>query len=201
MRRVGSLFSGIGGLDRAVCEVLDGKVSWFVENDPAASAVLAARWPDVLNLGDVTGVDWSVVPPVDVLCGGSPCQDISTAGRQGGIAEGTRSGLWFAYLKAISVIRPEMVVFENVDAIRSVRSPGMVEPCETCMGIDPQRQSGMRALGIVLGGLADLGYDAEWTSVRASDVGYCHRRQRIFLVAWPAANSADNRRAGPRSAW
>lgn len=79
------MFSGAGGLDLAVEAVFGGRTVWHCEQDPAASKVLAYRWPGVPNLGDITAVDWSRVEPVDVLCGGFPCQDVSAAGRRAAV--------------------------------------------------------------------------------------------------------------------
>lgn len=90
--RIGSLFSGAGGLDMAVESVFAGRTVWHSEIDNAASKVLAHRWPDVPNLGSITEIDWATVNPVDVLCGGFPCQDVSAAGKRAGIKDGTRSG-------------------------------------------------------------------------------------------------------------
>ena len=103
--KVGSLFSGYGGLDLAVTSVLGGEVAWHVEIDKAASRILAHHWPDVPNLGDISAVDWTTVEPVDVLTGGFPCQDVSHAGKRAGIAPGTRSGLWSEFARAIQALR------------------------------------------------------------------------------------------------
>ena len=91
--RIGSLFSGAGGLDMAVEAVFGGTTVWHSEIDKAASKVLAHRWPGVPNLGSITEIDWATVEPVDVLCGGFPCTDVSAAGKRAGM-HGTRSGLW-----------------------------------------------------------------------------------------------------------
>lgn len=96
--------------------------------------------------------------PVDVICGGFPCQDLSYAGKGAGLA-GERSGLWYEYLRIVRELRPRLVIVENVAALRS------------------------RGLGVVLGDLAALGYDSVWTSIRAADVGAPHRRERLFIVA------------------
>lgn len=117
--RIGSLFSGAGGLDMAVQAVFGGDVMWHSEVDPAASKVLAHRFPDVPNLGDITQVDWTQVEPVDVLCGGFPCQDVSAAGRRAGIKDGTRSGLWAIFADAIAALKPSIVVIENVRGLLS----------------------------------------------------------------------------------
>lgn len=111
---VGSLFSGGGGLDIAVCEAFGGEVAWHCEVDPAAVKVLAHHWPTVRNLGDITKVDWAAVPRVHVMCGGFPCQDVSAAGKRAGLKRGTRTGLWHHTAHAIGVLRPRWAVLENV---------------------------------------------------------------------------------------
>lgn len=82
--RIGSLFSGYGGLDMAVMDTLGGSLAWYSEIEPAACTILAAHYPGVPNLGDITTVDWATVPPVDVLTGGYPCQPFSHAGQRKG---------------------------------------------------------------------------------------------------------------------
>jgi DNA (cytosine-5)-methyltransferase 1 len=184
--RVGSLFSGVGGLcELGVAPALGGRVVWHCEVDPAAAAVLAHHWPGTPNLGDVAEVEWAAVPPVDVLVGGFPCTDVSQAGRQVGLAPGTRSGLWCHMARAVEVLRPQLVVVENVWGLLSAPTVGQVEPCPWCVG--DGGAGGMRALGAVLGDLADCGYDAEWICLPASDVGAPHARQRVFVAAVPAA--------------
>lgn len=108
-----------GGLDLAVEEVFGARTVWHCDLDPAASKVLAYRWPGVPNLGDITIVDWSQVEPVEILCGGFPCQDVSPAGRRAGLKDGTRSGLWAMFAEAIAVLRPKVVVIENVRGLLS----------------------------------------------------------------------------------
>lgn len=180
---IGSLFSGAGGLDMAVEHVFGGNVVWHCEQDKAASKVLAHRWPNVPNLGDITAVDWTAVEPVDVLCGGFPCTDVSAAGKRAGIAEGTRSGLWSEMAVAIGVLRPSIVIIENVRGLLSARAHRNVESADTTLGNKSERFI-LRAAGAVLGDLADLGYDAQWTTVAAGDVGAPHRRERVFVVAY-----------------
>src|SRR5687767_3617024 len=107
--RIGSLFSGYGGLDLGVAALVDSEVLWHCEIDPAAVILLAHHWPDTPNLGDVREVDWSAVPAVDVLTGGFPCQDVSVAGRRAGVRDGTRSGLWAHMVKAVAALRPGFV--------------------------------------------------------------------------------------------
>jgi DNA (cytosine-5)-methyltransferase 1 len=179
--RIGSLFSGYGGLDLGVQAKLGGAVVWHAEVDPNASRVLAHHWPDVPNLGDITRVDWSQVDPVDVLTGGFPCQDVSSAGKRVGLRPGTRSGLWSQMAYVVSVLRPRLVIAENVRGLLSAPAASDVEPCPWCLGEDTSHA--LRALGAVLGDLADLGYDTAWCGLRASDVGAPHQRFRVFVAA------------------
>lgn len=184
--RVGGLFAGYGGLELGLSSVLpDTHPAWFSEFDEAPSKVLAHHWPGVPNLGDVTAIDWASVEPVDVIAGGSPCQDLSAAGKRAGMKPGTRSGLWAAMCRAIDVIRPSLVVWENVGGAFSAAASSEVELCPGCMG-DGRPEPPLRALGRVLGDLSDLGYDAWWYGLRASDVGAAHGRFRVFVFATPA---------------
>jgi DNA (cytosine-5)-methyltransferase 1 len=161
--------TGYGGLDLAIAAVLAIEHAWVADPDPGAAAILAHRFPDVPNLGDITALDWTTVPRVDILAAGFPCQDISYAGRGAGIRKGTRSGLWHTIADAVSVLRPGLVVLENVRAIVT-RRPG---------------------LDVVLGDLARLGFDADWTCLRASNIGAPHRRERWFLAAYPNRERDD----------
>ncbi|WP_198517786.1 DNA cytosine methyltransferase [Microbacterium lacus] len=117
--RVGSLFSGDGGLDLAVEEAFGARTIWFSEINEPVARVFAHHWPDAPNLGDITTMDWNTVPPVDILCGGFPCQDVSTVGKMAGLKPGTRSGLWAHMAAAIDVLQPEWVVIENVRGLLS----------------------------------------------------------------------------------
>lgn len=182
--RIGSLFSGYGGLDVGVINVLGGSVVWHVEFDAAPSKILNKNFPGVPNHGDITKVDWTTVQPIDVLTGGFPCQDVSLAGKRAGMKNGTRSGLWAEFANAIQILRPEMVVIENVRGLLSATTNGSVEFCPWCMGETDSKYS-LRALGAVLGDLSDLGYNARWEIISASDAGAPHRRQRVFILAYP----------------
>lgn len=183
---IGSLFSGYGGLDMAVEQVTGATPAWFVEYDTAPSRILAHHWPDVPNYGDVTKVDWATMPPVDIITGGSPCQDLSTAGKSAGMTEGTRSNLWVNMREAIRIIRPRLVVWENVQGALSAKaaSDSDMEPGSRQVG--DVGGDNLRALGRVLGDLAEIGYDARWTTLRASDIGAPHHRACVFLIAMPA---------------
>jgi DNA (cytosine-5)-methyltransferase 1 len=183
--QVGSLFTGYGGLDTAVRQVLGGELAWVSDNHPSAVKLLDHRHPGVPNLGDITAIDWASVLPVDVLAAGFPCQDISNAGQRAGI-EGKRSGLWSHVADAVRVLRPRLVVLENVSALL------------------------VRGLDRVAADLAEVGYDLRWTCLRAADVGAPHRRERWFglavpaghtaLLGWDAAPAPDRGGERPRSA-
>lgn len=182
--KIGSLFSGYGGLDLAVSKMTGATVAWHCEWEEAPSKILEAHFPNIPNYKDVSKVDWSKVEPVDILTGGFPCQDLSLAGKRAGMKDGNRSGLWSEFYKAIEIIQPKLVVIENVRGLLSAKAnSGMEYPTEI---MDQTRGKPLlRALGAVLGDLADIGYDAKWTSVRASDAGAPHQRFRVFITAFP----------------
>lgn len=182
--KIGSLFSGYGGLDMAVEAITGATPAWFCEWDEAPSKILNHHWPHVPNLSDITQVDWSQVEPVDIITGGSPCQDLSAAGRRAGMVEGTRSNLWVNMREAIAVIKPRLVVWENVRGALSASATSDSD-LEHRSGLLGGGDGHLRALGRVLGDLTDLGYDTEWEVVRASDVGAPHHRARVFLIAYP----------------
>lgn len=162
-----SLFSGAGGLDLAVRIAMPtARCVCYVEREIGAARILAARMED----GSIEPAPiWSDIRSFDCrrwrgrvagIIGGFPCTDLSVAGKQAGI-HGEHSGLWFEYLRIIREVQPRWVYIENVPAV--IAFP---------------------AGGIVLGGLAEIGFDAEWISLRASDVGAPHRRERVFILAW-----------------
>lgn len=154
---IGSLFSGIGGLELGLERAGLGPVLWHVEIDPFCRRVLEKHWPRVTRYEDVREVGSCNLAPVDVVCGGFPCQDVSDS--QGVGLAGARSGLWREMLRLVRELRPRFVVVENVAALAT------------------------RGLDVVLGGLAACGYDAIWLPLRAADVGLPHGRRRLFLVA------------------
>ena len=169
----------------AMAPVFGAELVWVADNDPDVCTILDARFPGVPNLGDIREVDWEAVPPVDVLTAVFPCQDVSAAGQRAGLQPGNRSGLWLNIVQAIAVLRPQIVIIENVRGLLSASAHSDVEPCEMCMGDSPARR--LRALGAVLGSLANLGFDAEWQLVSAADAGSCHKRERVWILAWQAA--------------
>lgn len=155
------LFSGIGGFALGMPPV-DRR--FYSEIDDYACKVYQKRFPYAIPLGDIRNIDGERLKREYIgqwiITGGFPCQDISVAGKGEGLS-GERSGLWFEMHRLIREIRPRIVVAENVSALT------------------------VRGLDAVLGSLAEIGYDAEWTCIRASDVGAPHRRERIWIVAYP----------------
>lgn len=165
---IGSLFSGIGGLDLGVEAATGGRVIWHAESSQFCRDILARHWPDARSYYDVRKVDEKAERPT-IICGGFPCQDISGAGKQRGI-DGPQSGLWREFARVLRALRPPIVVVENVSALAR------------------------RGLDRVLGDLAQCGYDAEWSCLRASDIGAPHLRRRLFLVAVQGSLSDSDKR-------
>jgi DNA (cytosine-5)-methyltransferase 1 len=155
---VGSLFSGIGGLDLGL-ERAGMEVIWQSEIDPYACRVLNKHWPKVVNHGNIKEIDWTRVQRPDVICGGYPCQPFSTAGQRKG--ENDPRHLWPWVRQAISELRPRYAILENVRGHLSM--------------------GGMS----VIGDLTNIGYDCQWRVISASSVGANHKRERVFIVAYP----------------
>lgn len=187
MTTIGSLFTGYGGLAMAVHKALDpdARVVWMSDVEPGPCRLAEVHWPGVPNLGDITQIDWETVEPVDIICGSSPCQDLSFAGKRAGMAQGTRSGLWKSMFEAIKALRPRLVVWENVKGALTSGAFSLVEQEQGLLG-DGTDGPVLRAAGRVVGDLAGIGYDAQWCTIRASDVGAPHRRERLFVVSHPA---------------
>ena len=159
-------FSGIGGF-KVAQEIVGGfETTQFVENDPYCQKVLKKHWPHIPIHDDIR--TFTAEPfQYDAVCGGFPCQDVSTAGRGKGITQETRSGLFYELMRVIRMVRPKYVILENVAAILN------------------------NGLDIVLGELSQAGYDAEWAVISASSLGACHRRSRWWLVAYPKSQSSN----------
>jgi DNA (cytosine-5)-methyltransferase 1 len=160
MPTFGSLFAGIGGIDLGL-ERAGWTGRWQVEWDDYCQRVLAKHWPDIPRYGDITTVDWNGVERVDLIAGGFPCQPFSVAGRRKGLDDDR--WLWPEFARAVGALRPSFVLVENV--------PGLLAG---------------GGMGSILGGLADLGYDAEWDSIPAAAVGAPHLRYRVWIVAYRA---------------
>lgn len=168
--RILDLFSGIGGFSYAGEKLVGGfETVQFVEQNLFCQQVLAKHWPDVPIHDDIKTYE-PVEGSADIICGGFPCQDISVAGRQAGIKEGTRSGLFYELMRVVCGVRPRYVVLENVAAILT------------------------NGLGTVLGEMAAAGYDTEWACIPARDVGAVHKRDRWWLIAYPNGTRAQGLR-------
>jgi len=161
--KFGSLFSGIGGFDLGF-ERAGMECSWQVEIDDACNKVLEKHWPLVKRYKDVREVGKHNLEPVDVICGGFPCQDVSLAGDRLGL-NGKRSTLWSEFFRIICEINPKWVVAENVFGLLS--------------------SDNGKFFGNILGDLATIGFDAEWQVLPAQKFGAPHRRERIYIVAYP----------------
>lgn len=170
MIKIGSLFSGIGGfelgLERAIPK---SETIWQVEQNTFCQKVLSKHWPNAKIYNDVRNITRDNVKPIDILCGGFPCQDISLAGKLRGL-HGEKSGLWWEMLRIIGELAPKIIVLENVAAI-TIRGG-----CE------------------VIGSLTEIGYCTEWTVISAKDFGAPHLRRRWFAVAYTDSASCKRSR-------
>lgn len=194
---IGSLFSGIGGFDLAFRNA-GAEASWFCEKDEDCQSVLRRHWPSVPIYDDITAA--SNLPPVDIVCGGWPCQDLSVAGKRAGLS-GDRSGLFFEFIRTINEVRPLYVVWENVPGLRtscSCRSCGRrCADCNELAGADDSaclvcgsekfRGRVLRAhrgadLFTVVSTFGFIGFDGAWTLLDSQYFGVAQRRQRMFGV-------------------
>ena len=167
MLTFGSLFAGIGGFDLGF-ERAGMTCKWQVEIDEFCLKVLAKHWPKVKRYGDIRETGKHNLEPVDVICGGFPCVDISRAGKKDGI-NGRESRLWFEYFRIISELRPRYAVVENVSDLL------------------------WRGAEIVFRDLASIGYDAEWEIIPAAAIGSPQIRERLFVVAYTDGKHGNTR--------
>jgi DNA (cytosine-5)-methyltransferase 1 len=173
MLRVLDLFSGIGGMSLGLQRTGGFRTVAFCEIDPFARCVLTKHWPGVPIYEDVRELTARRLAAdgigVDVIAGGFPCQDVSTANVEAKGLDGDRSGLWFEYARIIGELRPSLEFIEIVAELRA------------------------RGMGRVLGSLAELGYDAEWRMLRGIDVGLPFIGERIWIVATPSRAGRERR--------
>ena len=160
----GSLFTGIGGLDLGL-EQAGMECAWQIEWDDYCNKVLEKHWPNIRRYRDVKDCGKHNLESVDLICGGFPCQPVSTAGKRKGKED--ERWLWPEFLRIIRELRPRWVLVENVPGLLSIDSGGL--------------------FGGILRDLAQSGYDAEWDCIPAAAVGAPHLRYRIFVVAYPKA--------------
>ena len=165
------LFSGIGGFALgAYWAGMKFKKHYFSEIDPYCIELYKKRFPDAIELGDITKINWKNLPKDNyIVTGGFPCQDISIAGKGEGI-HGKRSNLWFTMSDTIRILRPRFTIIENVSEL-------------------PRN-----GLNIVLSNLAEIGYDAEWQMISALDMGAPHLRKRIWIVTYPCDNNYEEKK-------
>ena len=154
--KVGSLFSGIGGFDLGL-ERAGMTVKWQVEIDEFCNRVLAKYWPNVKRYRDIKAIGGEELEPVDVICGGFPCQPFSAAGKRRSKQDDRY--LWPEMLRVISTVRPTWVIGENVAGIISL------------------------ALDDVLADLENEGYSCETLVIPACAVNAPHRRDRVWILA------------------
>ena len=237
MLTVGSLCSGYGGIELALSDVLDVDLAWYAEYDDAPAAIMAHHHPGVPNHRDITRIDWTALPPVDIITAGFPCQPFSHAGKRLGAND--ERHLWPYIAQAIDTLRPRLVMLENVRGlmsaqgepdpawvadldrrashwkkvtqlvdhkIRKARTRGHLDRIarleadavrlsdQRRVAVDTVRRARarlVRAIGVVVRDLANLGYDARWYGLRAADVGAAHGRWRVFIFAFPAHAEGD----------
>lgn len=176
--RVLDLFSGIGGFSLGLERTGGFETVAFCEIEEFPRRVLAKHWPEVPQYDDVRTLTATQLAAdgiaVDVICGGFPCQDLSLAGKRGGLGA-ERSGLWTEYFRLIDEIGPSFVIVEN--------TPGLLS-----LGMDR-----------VLADLAAIGFDAQWDCIPANRVGAPHERDRVWIVAYPNEDRLQERMhvAGP----
>lgn len=169
MLTIGSLFSGIGGLELGLERAGLGPVKWQVEIDDYCNKVLEKHWPDTRRYQDIKAIREGELEPVDLICGGFPCQPVSCAGSRK--AQADDRWLWPEYARVIRMVKPRWVVAENVPGLLTADSNG--------------------AMGEVLRNLALCGYDTEWDCVSAQSVGAWHRRDRIIIIAHSDTDRCD----------
>jgi DNA (cytosine-5)-methyltransferase 1 len=169
--KIGSLCSGYGGLDMAVEAYYNAETVWMCDIDKYSSIVIKERW-GLPNLADLKTVDWSAVEPIDILTAGYPCQPFSEAGLRKGLED--ERHIWPYIKEIISTLQPKRVILENV---RGHLTLGFKE---------------------VLKDLTEIGYDAKWAIVRASDVGAPHQRERLFIIAYPNSSAHQQSRRANR---
>jgi DNA (cytosine-5)-methyltransferase 1 len=179
--RVGSLFSGIGGLDLGL-ERAGMQIIYQVEKDPYCQKVLAKHWPEVPCYGDIKEIDFTTLPAVDLICGGFPCQPVSCAGKRQGDQD--ERWLWPEFYRAICEARPRWILVENV--------PGLLSASDG------------RLFGGILRDLAYIGFDAQWRMLPAHWFGAPHQRERFYMLSYPSSKWGKDRylfSSIPKKAW
>tara|TARA_Y100000593_G_C4225188_1_gene294030 strand:- start:49 stop:822 length:774 start_codon:yes stop_codon:yes gene_type:complete len=170
MITIGSLFSGIGAFEYGLeMSIPNAKTLWQVEKEEFCQAILKKHWPNAEMFSDVRKVGSHNLKKITILTGGFPCQDISICNSKGAGLNGEKSNLWWEMWRITRELRPKIICVENSSVIS------------------------IRGLSTVLGSLAEIGYDAEWATLRASWFGSPQKRDRCFIVGYPKGMS-NNRR-------
>lgn len=187
--RVLDLFSGIGGFSLGLERTGGFETVAFCEISKFPRLVLAKHWPETPIYEDVrtlTAAQLAAdgITRVDVITGGFPCQDLSVAGKQAGMGEGTRSGLWSEIQRLARELSPSFIIVENVANLLSGPS---------------EKRGGW--FGRVLGDLAELGYNVEWENLPAAALGAPHRRERVWIIAYSAEIDVEQVLGAPRPSW
>lgn len=164
--KIGSLFSGIGGFELGLERAIpNSETVWQCEQDKFCQKILTKHWPNAIIYDDVRTIN-NEVEPIDILCGGFPCQDISIAGLKRGL-NGNKSSLWWEMHRIIGILEPRIIIMENVSAIT------------------------YRGGKDVIGSLTQIGYDCQWSTISAAQCGAPHRRTRWFCIAYPNTQNAQ----------
>jgi len=172
MITIGSLFSGIGAFELGLMRgIPNSHVIWNCEQDEFCRGILKKHWPNTTQYTDITTINTKDITAPDIICAGYPCQDLSIAGKQKGIHEGKKSSLYWYAWRIFRDLRPKIIVLENV--------------------ANHLRLGGAE----VLGSLAQIGYDAEWTTLSAQQFGAPHKRERLFIVAYSNGERLQKERA------
>lgn len=166
--KVLDLFSGIGGFSLGLEKTKRFETVAFCEIDKKCQLVLKKHWPAVPIFEDIKKLKADILPGIDVICGGFPCQDLSTAGKGKGLA-GERSGLWYEFHRLIKEVKPKYAIIENVSVLRS------------------------RGLEEILGSLFEIGYSAQWHCISASSLGAPHQRDRVWIIAYSNLSLSEGR--------
>ena len=169
------MFSGIGGLDLGL-ERAGWICRWQVEIDPFCYRILRKHWPSVPRFRDVRDIEEGDLEPVDLICGGFPCQPTSHAGRRRGQQD--QRWLWPEMARIVRMVRPQFILVENPTGLFTVNQGG--------------------AFARILGDLAAFGYDCEWDCIPAAIFGAPHLRYRVFIVAYSNTHGFKGQNLRPR---
>lgn len=173
MIRIGSLFAGIGGFELGIERAIpNAHTIWQVEQNTFCQSILRKHWPNATIYDDVRTVGAHNLQPVDMIIGGYPCQSTSLAGNMRGLQDENKSGLWWHMHRIIGDLKPRIVIIENV--ANAIRLGG------------PE----------VVGSLATLGYNCEWSIISAQQCGAPHLRKRWFCVAYSNGMRSDKTKHG-----